>query len=165
MRAALHRAFLALALAALAALAACGAPRETVAPAPADAPPAAATADSPESHPRSADAANAVAAEPPPPAAARKAEAGAAKGSSGEVDYSCRVDADCTVKNVGNCCGYYPACVNASSPTFPEQVKAACAASGTSGICGFPAISGCQCVQWRCEARRDRCPREGAPRQ
>ena len=50
-------------------------------------------------------------------------------------------------------------------PTYDEQVKAACAASGTSGICGFPAISGCQCVQGRCEARRDGFLREGAPRQ
>lgn len=69
----------------------------------------------------------------------------------GEVDYSCTTDADCAVKDVGNCCGYYPACVNADSPTFPEQVKAACAASGTAGICGFPSISGCQCVEGRCE--------------
>lgn len=162
MRAALHGGFLALALAALAA---CGAPRETVAPVPAAAPPAALAADSSESDLRGADAANAVAAESLPPAAMRKSEAGAAKDSAGEVDSSCRVDADCTVKNVGNCCGYYPACVNANSPTFPEQVKAACAASGTSGICGFPAISGCQCVQGRCEAQRDHFLREVAPLQ
>src|SRR5436190_6985686 len=24
------------------------------------------------------------------------------------VDASCKTDADCTVKNVGNCCGYFP---------------------------------------------------------
>lgn len=72
----------------------------------------------------------------------------------GEVDYSCTIDADCTVKNVGNCCGYYPACVNIDSPTFPDQVKAACAASGTSSVCGFPAIGGCQCVEGRCTATR-----------
>ena len=70
----------------------------------------------------------------------------------GNVDYSCTTDADCTVKDVGNCCGYYPACVNVDSPTFPEQVKAACAESGTAGICGFPSISGCQCVENRCKA-------------
>ena len=38
------------------------------------------------------------------------------------VDSSCKVDADCTVKNVGNCCGYYPACVNVSSATDPGVV-------------------------------------------
>ena len=70
----------------------------------------------------------------------------------GKVDYSCTTDAHCTVKDVGNCCGYYPACVNVDSPTFPEQVKAACAESGTAGICGFPSISGCQCVENRCKA-------------
>ena len=70
----------------------------------------------------------------------------------GNVDYSCTTDAHCTVKDVGNCCGYYPACVNVDSPTFPEQVKAACAESGTAGICGFPSISGCQCVEGRCES-------------
>lgn len=72
----------------------------------------------------------------------------------GKVDYSCTTDADCTVKDVGNCCGYYPACVNVDSPTFPEQVKAACAESGTAGICGFPSISGCQCVEGRCESEK-----------
>lgn len=70
----------------------------------------------------------------------------------GEVDYSCKVDADCAVKNVGNCCGYYPACTNIDSPTFPEQVQQRCAADGTSSICGFREISACQCVQSRCEA-------------
>ncbi len=73
-------------------------------------------------------------------------------GADGKVDYTCATDADCTVKDVGNCCGYYPACVNVDSPTFPEQVKAACAESGTAGICGFPSISGCQCVENRCKA-------------
>ncbi len=71
--------------------------------------------------------------------------------ASDEVDYSCKVNADCAVKNVGNCCGYYPACTNIDSPTFPEQVEQRCAAEGTSSICGFREISACQCVQSRCE--------------
>ena len=66
------------------------------------------------------------------------------------VDYTCKTNADCEVKNVGNCCGYYPACVNTKSPTFPDKVKAACAAEGSSSICGFPEISGCRCVEGRC---------------
>ena len=69
----------------------------------------------------------------------------------GVVDYACTTDADCAIKDVGNCCGYYPACVNSDSPTFPEQVKAQCAERGMSSICGFPALSGCQCVDNRCE--------------
>ncbi len=42
------------------------------------------------------------------------------------VDYSCKTSADCAVKDVGNCCGQYPACVNKSSRTFPDQVRAQC---------------------------------------
>lgn len=67
------------------------------------------------------------------------------------VDFSCQVDADCAVKNVGSCCGYYPACVNVDSPTFPERVQAQCAESGMMGVCGFAEISSCQCVESRCE--------------
>jgi len=70
--------------------------------------------------------------------------------AAGEIDTSCRVDADCTVKDVGNCCGYYPACVNVDSPTFPERVKAECAKKGMFGTCGFPVIEGCRCVQGTC---------------
>lgn len=66
------------------------------------------------------------------------------------LDRSCRTDADCTVKNVGNCCGYYPSCVNVNSPTDPAGVQAECAARGMSSVCGFPEVSGCQCVSGQC---------------
>lgn len=75
-----------------------------------------------------------------------------------KIDTSCKTDADCTVKDVGNCCGYYPACVNVNSPTDPEGVKAACAASGMMSVCGFPAIQACQCVQGKCEAQSAELP-------
>jgi len=88
------------------------------------------------------DAADSAPTTQPPEAAPRDAP--------GEVDFSCTVDADCAVKNVGNCCGYYPACVNANSPTFPEQVMTQCQREGMSSICGFPEISACQCVEGRC---------------
>lgn len=68
------------------------------------------------------------------------------------IDYSCQTSADCAVKNIGNCCGYYPACVNRDSPTFPEQVKAQCAAEGRLSVCGFQEISACTCVENRCAA-------------
>lgn len=68
------------------------------------------------------------------------------------VDYRCRVDADCAIKDVGNCCGRYPACVNRDSPTFPERVKAECERKGMAGVCGFPVIEGCACVEGRCSA-------------
>jgi hypothetical protein len=67
------------------------------------------------------------------------------------IDYSCRVAADCAIKDVGNCCGRYPACVNRDSPTFPERVKEECQRKGMAGVCGFPVIHGCACIEGRCE--------------
>ncbi|MFC3129397.1 hypothetical protein [Coralloluteibacterium stylophorae] len=68
----------------------------------------------------------------------------------GAVDTSCTTDADCTVKNVGNCCGEFPSCVNVDSPTFPEQVQAACGSQGRMSVCGFREVAGCSCVDGRC---------------
>lgn len=76
-----------------------------------------------------------------------------ARPGDGEVDYACRTDADCAVKNVGNCCGYYPACVNQGSPTYPEQVMEQCQREGRMSICGFREIAGCVCTEGRCEAK------------
>lgn len=73
--------------------------------------------------------------------------------SPAQVDTRCRTDADCTVKNVGNCCGAYPACVNTASPTDPEGVMAQCQASGRMSVCGFREITGCQCVSGQCTAK------------
>lgn len=73
-------------------------------------------------------------------------------GAPGTVDYACTTDADCAVKDVGSCCGYSPACVNANSPTFPEQVKAECAKNDMQSTCGFRDIEGCACVEGRCAA-------------
>lgn len=67
-------------------------------------------------------------------------------------DRSCKTDADCTVKDVGNCCGYYPACVNVNAKTDPKAVQAQCAKTGQVGVCGFPAITSCQCVKGQCAA-------------
>lgn len=64
---------------------------------------------------------------------------------------ACRTDSDCAMKDAGSCCGYRPVCVNKDTPTFPEKVKAACAEDGRVGICGFPAIDGCQCVAGKCQ--------------
>lgn len=68
------------------------------------------------------------------------------------VDYACKTSADCAVKDVGNCCGAMPACVNKNSPTDPQGVKAQCAASGRMGVCGFADVTACQCVSGRCES-------------
>lgn len=66
------------------------------------------------------------------------------------IDLSCRTAADCVVKDVGNCCGYYPACVNKDSPTDPAGVQAQCRAQGRISVCGFPSITSCQCHEGRC---------------
>ena len=69
------------------------------------------------------------------------------------VDTTCGADADCAIKNVGNCCGAYPACVNRASPTFPDRVQAECTNIGVAGICGYPVIEGCVCTEGRCSNR------------
>ena len=92
---------------------------------------------------------------PAAPAHSSDSPAAPAADSTGDVDYTCRTDADCAIKDVGNCCGRYPACVNRESPTFPDRVKAQCAKKGEMGICGFPEIKGCACVEGRCASRAD----------
>ncbi len=74
-------------------------------------------------------------------------------GAPVKLDMSCSSNADCTVKNVGNCCGYYPACVNVDSPADPAAVQAQCASEGMMSVCGFQEISACQCVAGKCEAQ------------
>ena len=84
-----------------------------------------------------------------------EADAPAAPATSSQpvvIDSSCKSDKDCTVKNVGNCCGEYPACVNVNSPTDPAGVQAQCAKQGMASICGFPVISGCSCKAGKCES-------------
>ncbi len=67
-----------------------------------------------------------------------------------QLRFDCVEDSDCTIKNVGNCCGYYPACVHIDSPADPAAVAAECAQRDLAGICGYPVLSGCTCVAGRC---------------
>lgn len=73
-------------------------------------------------------------------------------GDPATVDRSCRTNADCAVKNVGNCCGYMPACVNVNAQTNPAAVQAQCAKQGLASVCGFQDISSCECVKGTCES-------------
>lgn len=66
------------------------------------------------------------------------------------LDYSCETDADCTVKDRHNCCGYYPACMNVSARPDHDLVEKLCQREGLASVCGFPDISSCQCVDGRC---------------
>ncbi len=67
-----------------------------------------------------------------------------------EIDLSCTVASDCEIKNVGNCCGYYPRCVNKDFEPNPEAVKAKCEREGMMGVCGFPEIRSCACEKGQC---------------
>jgi len=67
-----------------------------------------------------------------------------------QVVRSCKTDSDCIVKDVGNCCGAMPACVNKDSPTDPAAVRAQCAKDGMASVCGFTEIAGCRCANGRC---------------
>ncbi|MDO5505555.1 MAG: hypothetical protein Q4F49_04585 [Pseudoxanthomonas suwonensis] len=93
---------------------------------------------------------------PAPATPAPPRDTDVALGQPGTVDTSCKIDADCAVKNVGNCCGYYPACVNVDSPTDPAAVQAECARTGMASVCGFPEISACHCSSGTCRAKSDR---------
>lgn len=66
------------------------------------------------------------------------------------IDYSCESDKDCVIKNVGNCCGFYPRCVNKDAMTYPDLVKQFCAEEGLVSICGFQSIYSCECVSGTC---------------
>lgn len=72
-------------------------------------------------------------------------------GKAAGPDRACKVDADCAVKDVGNCCGYFPMCVNKDAKTDPAAVRAQCEKDGMASVCGFKEISGCQCVQGTCQ--------------
>ncbi len=63
----------------------------------------------------------------------------------------CRTNSDCAVKDVGNCCGAQPMCVNKDTKTDPAAVRAQCEKNGMASICGFQEVSGCQCVKGQCE--------------
>jgi hypothetical protein len=53
---------------------------------------------------------------------------------------------DCEIKDVRNCCGYYPRCVNVNSPLPVPQCD------GVSSVCGWPDISHCECVENTCRS-------------
>ena len=72
-----------------------------------------------------------------------------------KLDYHCTSDADCAVKDIGNCCGAYPACVNKDSPTDPAAVHAQCAKQGRMSACGFRPVDACSCTQGQCTPRDD----------
>ena len=80
------------------------------------------------------------------------------------LTFDCASDTDCAIKDVGNCCGSYPACVSADSPVDAAAVARECADKNVAGICGFPVIEACVCSAGRCEAAPSKGIGEGAVR-
>lgn len=67
------------------------------------------------------------------------------------IDTSCNSIEDCVIKDVRNCCGYYPKCVNKNfEPASPEFVAKRCELEGLFSSCGFPAFEGCECRDHNC---------------
>ena len=66
------------------------------------------------------------------------------------LDRRCEKDADCQVKNIGNCCGYSPACVNKEAKADPTLVIKLCEAEGLVSVCGWSEITNCHCVEKHC---------------
>jgi len=58
---------------------------------------------------------------------------------------TCTVNSDCVVKDVGNCCGYYPKCVHYMHYPDPAAVKKACEENGMGSACGWIVIDACAC--------------------
>ncbi|MBI3051430.1 hypothetical protein HYY74_03145 [Candidatus Woesearchaeota archaeon] len=81
-----------------------------------------------------------------------KAAPGTLKAYYDSIDYSCSSSQDCEVKNIGNCCGEDPRCVNRNSRADPQQVIELCAKEEASSICGFQAIEACECKSRKCQA-------------
>jgi len=67
----------------------------------------------------------------------------------------CEKDSDCVVKDVHNCCGYYPRCVNVDHEPDIEAVIQKCQEEGLVSVCGFPDITECGCIENTCESMQD----------
>ncbi len=71
------------------------------------------------------------------------------------IGYACNTDSDCVVKDVHNCCGYYPRCVNKDYIPDIGAVQSKCAEKGYASVCGWPEITSCSCIQNTCKSLQD----------
>lgn len=72
-------------------------------------------------------------------------DGGVSDGGAASSPFACAQNLDCVVKDVGNCCGYYPRCANVSATFAPPDCS-----GGQAGVCGFPAVDSCECRQKTC---------------
>lgn len=68
-----------------------------------------------------------------------------------KLDLSCQLDSDCSVKNIGNCCGNYPKCVNKNFTPDLDSIKDLCEKEKSFSICGFDEIKSCKCINNKCD--------------
>ncbi len=69
------------------------------------------------------------------------------------IDYSCKTDSDCEIKDIGNCCGHYLQCINMNSKTDTLLVSSLCEQENAVSICSVQEISSCTCKNRRCEPK------------
>lgn len=67
------------------------------------------------------------------------------------INSSCEWDSDCEIKDVGNCCGYSPECVNKNSFVNGTLVEELCKKEKEGSACGFVSINYCKCSNKRCK--------------
>ena len=70
-------------------------------------------------------------------------------------DYTCQTDEDCAIKDVGNCCGYYPKCVNKDFEPDIDGLRQWCKENGMVSVCGWPEIDSCVCEEGCCKGVQD----------
>jgi hypothetical protein len=63
----------------------------------------------------------------------------AASQTPADGHFACSQQSDCVIKNVRNCCGYYPRCANVNAVFEPPQCQ------GIDSVCGFPEVTSCEC--------------------
>ena len=66
------------------------------------------------------------------------------------IDSSCQTNEDCVKKNVGNCCGEFPRCVNKNFEPAPDFVSEKCKDENLFSGCGFVAFNSCICKDTNC---------------
>ena len=69
--------------------------------------------------------------------------------------YSCNADADCEIKDVHNCCGYYPRCVKKNYVPDTEAVTRECKEKKLASVCGWAEITQCKCINNKCNSMQD----------
>ncbi|MBS3074963.1 hypothetical protein J4429_00730 [Candidatus Pacearchaeota archaeon] len=66
------------------------------------------------------------------------------------INYTCEQPEDCEIKDVRNCCGYHPECVNKNSIVNASLVKELCEHGAQTGLCGYKDIKSCKCEKNKC---------------